>query len=249
MESGRLAIVAACAAVALFWAFPAASFSSTDNPQKSVPAFELLQVGPEQPDDRLVEVWTNQPMDKGFGTGDKLIVGVEPKKDLFAIAIVVTSDGTVIPVFPHPDGPDKKLEAGKEYTLFGDDGKVAVTVGDESSAGGIALYVSEKPLNLPSLASAAKMPIPFPIKGDSPKIGALVSELKTLADTKDLFRVPVPISETAGEPRGIAAKSVLKHKRLRMMKGIPPGKDTSSKPGSVTGVQGMQEKIEKPDMK
>jgi hypothetical protein len=173
---------------------------------------------------------------KNSDQGEPVALKLKVAKEAYATILYHSSKGDVTVLLPNVETPNNLLKPEKEYTFFGLDSNIRLTLGTKRANTKIICYVSTKPIKL----SLSKLPtghvfltIPRTSTGEMDDLKKQIAEV---AATKGFNRRVLSME-------GPEAANV----DLKMM-GIPKA-IKSKKPGTVTGVQGLKEDVEKMEKK
>lgn len=226
---GLLLILAVLTGFSPLVTFPV--IAGTDN--KVTEGDPFLSVGKIRPDAIPFSVWTTPPQDSQLKAGDRVTVHFKAESSCYLVVANVSEKGDVTIVFPNKETPDNAMEAGKEYTLFGDESKLKLVVGQKVARTNLVFYVSSRPLTF------VRIPIKrlvMRIQSDRKEaLQSLRQQIEKIAETKGFNRKVLAIKT---DRIGAANLKLMGGK----VKGAP-WKDTSETPESVTGTQGQHEKI------
>jgi hypothetical protein len=217
--------------VLLFVMAPLPGYSQSQD--KSHPAKSFADLGVVGPDAVKLEVWTNQPPDHRFKTGDRVIIHLRADQDCYVAVVNVSRAGNVAVLFPNRMSPDNALKGGKEYTLFGDDSETKLIMGKGLKEARTIFYVAAQPFSLEPLKIPDGKLIMRWSAGDK-NIGLLLDKLRQVAKTKGYNRVALSIG-------GSDEVEELRLMGPRAPKAAPaPYKSDSEVPETVTGTQGVK---------
>jgi len=202
---------------------------------------ELLSIGRPQPSTAGLNVWTKRTDDRPLGEGDRLIMAVQADQDAYLTVMAVSSDGQVTVVFPNSETRDSAVAKGRIYTLFGDDSRLRVNVGKAVDSPRLVFFLSSKPIELDSIASASDIPwlaIPATAKTE---LKALKEKFQAAALDSEFKRFLVALTDVGKQAFEVQPAMVLAQKPSPrpLLKKLPSPVESTS-PETVTGVQGWK---------
>ncbi len=232
-------LIAAAATVLVFAWTAGASVAVPNSP-------DLLTIGTVGPKAIGFKAWTNRPPEKGFKPGDRVFINFEAREKAYVLIFNVSSSGDVSVLFPNKENPNNLVEPGRVYTLFGNDSKLRLRLGDRVKQSRIGFYVSSKPVPLDMMKPKGNQPWVRISVDNTEKIEEFRSVLERMAAAPGFNRTELSVKSGAREEHDIRLMSP-----KRLMKGSPapiqkrlPGGVESDTADSITGTQGL-----KPDMK
>lgn len=194
----------------------------------------FLSIGVINQDAIKFQVRTDGPADHALKAGDRVVVHFKAEKPCWLVVVNVASSGDLTVIFPNRDKPDNAIEAGKEYTLFGEDSKLRLVIGKKVQETNLVFYVSPEPISLVKIPdSQAVMRIPASAADQQQ---AFKEGLEKIADKPGFNRQVLAIKSDAN---GAAD--------LRLMGGPKggPWKDVSETPEPIAGTQGRSQDLNK----
>ena len=196
----------------------------------------LLSIGKIGPDGIALNAQIVKLPKKPSDRGEPLALKLKVAKEAYVTLLYLSSKGDVTILLPNVENPNNRLKPNKEYTFFGVGSSIRLTIGTKSTNAKIVCYVSSKPVKI----SLSKLPkgmtfLTIP-KSSTNEMEARKTQIANVATTSGFNRQVMRME-------GPEATSV----DLKMM-GIPKA-IKSKKPGTVTGVQGYKEDIEKGEKK
>lgn len=187
----------------------------------------LLTMGAVGKDSIGIRVWTDKPEGEPYLPDEPIVIHLKAEAKSYVTAVYVSSKGDAMILFPNKESADNELLPGKQYTLFGKDSNIQIRAGDKTKKARIVFYVSSSPVDLAPLVVAEGQAC-IVVRHDSAKeMEILTGKLKEMAKQKGFNRVVLGLKAGAEE------------EGLKLM-GLPVGIKTS-KPESITGVQGREE--------
>ncbi|HTY21648.1 MAG TPA: DUF4384 domain-containing protein [Desulfomonilaceae bacterium] len=211
--------------VGTLWSSVVAFAGSEGN---SDPRQVWMSLGEKGPNAIGLKVWTQKKQGEAFSEGEPIILNFETSRKAYVMAVNVSPKGDVMVLFPNGESPDNLILPGKTYTLFGPDSSIQVTAGEKIKEAVIIFYAALKPFKLDPLKAPEGHPVIRIPHSDTAQLGVLTTKLHDLSQDEGFNRQAV-VLKSAGSG-GIA---------LELMA------PRSSKPGGVTGGQGLKPEDEK----
>jgi len=184
-----------------------------------------------------LDIWTNQPADKPFEDGDRVVIHFKADRPCYVMVANVSSTGNVSIVFPNKEHTDNRIDGGKEYVLFGDDSQLKLVMGKGVSEPKLVFYTSSVPFELSGFKvpdDQAVLAIPATARD---RLKMLRESIARAARNKGFN---LQVLSLKGKPQGKVD--------LKLMGGPWGGKsvrpvETSETPGAVTGSRGHREDL------
>ncbi len=190
----------------------------------------LLTLGDVGKDSIGFKVWTDKPEGEPYLPDEPIVIHLTAKAKAYVTAVYVSSSGDAMILFPNKETSANEVLPDKQYTLFGKDSNIQIKAGDKTKAARIVFYVSPGPVDLAPLDVPKGMPC-IVVRHDAVKeMKILTDKIKDMAKQKGFNRVVLGLKAGAEEDG------------LKLM-GLPVGVKTS-KPESITGVQGAKENVQ-----
>ncbi len=202
----------------------------------SNPSQTLMTLGEIGPNPVQLRVWTNQPPEHEFSTGDQVQIHFLADRDCHLAIVNVSTSGTAVLLFPSRESPNNSVKGGVEYTLFGDDSSMKLVMGKGLSEATTVFYASAEPFSLDSI----KIP-----EGEAfIKLSPGDNNWKVLTSTLQ------EVSKRPGYNRAsLSIKGKGEARDLKLMGPSPPKaerrKSGSEIPETVTGSQGLKPQIDR----
>ncbi|MDQ7783040.1 MAG: DUF4384 domain-containing protein [Desulfomonilaceae bacterium] len=203
-------------------------------------ASPLLSIGRIGADAIKLTARTNIPKDRPARIGERIVVHFSADRDCSVVVANVSADGSVTIVFPNKERPDNRIEAGKDYKLFGRDSTLSLVLGKGAPRAALVFYASPQPIDL----------APLRISGDNPAIVIPASSKEELEILKDKIE---QVSKVKGFSRKVLwIKRDAEGKAGRRLMGSPAPKGVrperaSEELGDVTGTRGRAEDLKEPE--
>lgn len=198
--------------------------------EKAADTGALLSLGKVGPDAIKLKVWTDPPADKPARLGQRIVIHFRADADCYLVVANISPKGVII-VFPNRERPDNRIEAGKEYTLFGTGSKLKLVLGRGVSEAKMAFYLSPQPIDLSPLKIGAKKAAIVIPSSASEKLKALKDKIEGISKQKGFNRKVLAIKSQEEGRSGLRLMGLPSRKGVRSRK-------SSDRPGSVTGTRG-----------
>lgn len=194
---------------------------------------QLLRVGDVGNDAIGIKIWTAKPENVPYRPNDPIIIHLKAETKAYVTAIYVSSMGDAMVLFPNKESTTNEVVPGKEYTLFGEGSNIQIKATEKTKKARIVFYVTSQPVDLAPLKILEGQPCIVIPRQSTAEMEVLTKKLETMAKQKGFNRVVLGLKTGAREEEG-----------LKLM-GLPVGVKTT-RPESITGVQGLQEKVKIP---
>jgi hypothetical protein len=112
--------------------------------QKTTPQIHnpLLDIGLIRPDAVRFDVWTDRPPEATYTEGEQVVIRFRSDQRCFLVVAAVSSSGDITIAYPNRESPNNFCEAGKEYTLFGNDTGLKLITRKPATQTALVFYVT-----------------------------------------------------------------------------------------------------------
>jgi hypothetical protein len=203
--------------------------------QKITPQIQnpLLDIGHIGPDAVSFHVWTDKSPEVTYKEGEQVVIHFRSGRQCFLVVAAVTLSGDVTIAYPNRKSPNNLCEAGKEYTLFGNDTGLKLITRKPMTQTALVFYVTAEQVGFVKVPDGQV--VMHVASNASNALQDLHDAIKHLAGTKG-FNRKVMIIKT--DPACAASVESVGSKEL-------PWTDLSEGPEPVTGTQGRTTDVEK----
>jgi len=188
-----------------------------------------------------LRVWTDKEPAERFTTGERITINFHADSRGYLAVVSASSAGNITILFPNRERQDNMIRKGKIYTLFGDDSRLRLILGNKTGDAKLAIYISSTPFKLDPLKAGEGQECVTIAPDASAEIRILKEKLRTMAKGKGFNRVFLSFKGGAGESFEINPVPASRMKGKGKLKRLPTAVE-SEKPGTVTGVQGVKMK-------
>lgn len=188
---------------------------------------DLSGIGNVGPKAIPLKVWTDTPEGASVKPGDSIVVHLQAGEKAYLTAVYLSGSGNTIILIPNAEASESLLLPNTEYTLFGDDSRLKLTVDKKMKEGKIVFYVSPVPFSLNEFKPEPGKACVIIAPDAKDRLDLLQSKLEAMAKDQGFNRVALSLK--ANGKKGMS---------LNLM-GIP-GAIKSETPETMTGVQGMR---------
>jgi hypothetical protein len=210
-------------AITLFAAVPCLAQGG----QGPAQATDLSGIGSIGPKAIPLKVWTDNPEGTPVKPGDAIVVHLQTGEKAYLTAIYLSGAGNAIILIPNAQAPESLLLPNTEYTLFGEDSHLKLTVDKKMKEGKIVFYVSPVPFSLGEFKLEPGKACVMMAPDAKDRLDLLQSKIEAMAKDEGFNRTVLSLK--ANGEKGMS---------LNLM-GIPAA-IKSETPETMTGVQGVK---------
>jgi len=234
-----------CRRLVGFWVVAAAlaiCIPSDTLAQEETAADALLFLGTAGPNAIPLQISTGKDRSDTFRLGETISLNLRASRQCYVIAVILSADGDASIILPTGESPDNRILPDKEYTLLGASSRVKLTADESLRGAKIIVLAFSRPFKPgPLRVAAGERMISVPrLRGERMRI--LKEKIEDLSRddgfNREIFFV---------KPVGDSAVSLAPIGMLEREKGVEPTK--SSKPGGLTGGQGIKSEEKQPDQR
>lgn len=215
------------AVLVLIWCYDV----RTESAQESDIAKRFLSIGTVGPHAINLSVWTNKPQGEPFKGGDRVIIYFRADKDCYVTGLNVSDKGDITILFPSNEDFDNSIQAGKQYSLFGDSSAFRLEIGKGVNDVKAVFYVSSGTMPISNLIPEDSSLLKIP-HSDSDQLDTLYNIIEAASHETGFNRVILSLTAETEK------KSDLK--LMGPSKGARPSLSDSERPDSLTGAQGSK---------
>lgn len=205
-------------------------------------ALGLLSIG--NPGSRAIplHVWIIKESDAPFIRGDSVVLQVQVEEEGHLTIVAASSSGKVSVLFPNGETQASTILKNEVHALFGDDSPLRIKLGDTVETSKLAFFVTSKPVPLEPLRASEKAWGVSVAAGDNADFQTLKKKIEQMAKDPGFNRVIISLKDEKGS--GLEAELT----KSAHVGGKRPTKRLpqvikSDRPGSVTGAQGVKQKL------
>lgn len=197
-------------------------------------AQELLAAGKIGSDPIGLRIWTQKGEGEAFRPGESVVLNFATSRKAYVMVLNVSPQGDVLVLFPSGESPDNLILPDKTYTLFGPGSSISLIMSEQTREATIVFYASSIPFSLAPLQARPGQPFLKIPHTNAADMKILIGKLEELSRDQAFNREVALL-----RPVGDTDSSIV------LMGGPKPPKST--KPGSLTGGQGLTPGAEKPE--
>lgn len=155
------------------------------------------------------------------------VVKLTASQNAYVTAVYIVPNGDAIVLLPNKETPDNLFIAGKEYSLFGPDSKIKLVAAHGQKQAKIVFYASSSPMKLDPLAIPDEQDFITIANSSAKDIELLLDRISSMSADENFNRKVLALQDESAKVGALG------------LMGLPTDVK-SSRPQSVTGVQGLK---------